>query len=288
MKSVVKYELLSYFTNIPGDVFGAFILLFAGIYTTVNNLKAGSMNFEYVLQGMSFIFLIAVPVLTMRVLAEERSQRTDTLLYSLPASMTKVILGKYIAMLVMFLIPLFIISLYPLMLTAFGNAYLVVSLSALLGFFFLGASLIAIGMFISSLTSSQAVAAGACFVVMLVNYYMASLSGYVSEKPYASLIALMILVLLVAGLFFLLTKNIPVTAVIGGAAEAALLIVFLVKSSLFEGLFGKLLESLSLFKRFDPFVEGMFDLTGILYYVSVIVFFLALSILSMEKQRWAE
>ena len=86
MKSVVKYELLSYFTNIPGYVFGAFILLFAGIYTTVNNLKAGSMNFEYVLQGMSFIFLIAVPVLTMRVLAEERSQRTDTLLYSLPAS----------------------------------------------------------------------------------------------------------------------------------------------------------------------------------------------------------
>ena len=288
MKSVVKYELLSYFTNIPAYVFGAFILLFAGIYTSVNNLSAGSMNFELVLQGISFIFLIAVPILTMRVLAEERSQRTDTLLYSLPTPMTKVILGKYIAMLVMFLIPLLIISLYPLMLTAFGHGYLWVSLGALVGFFFLGASLIAIGMFISSLTSSQAVAAGACFVVMLVNYYMASLSGFVSSQPYASLIALMILVLLVAALLYLLTKNMLVCAVLCGVGEAVLLILFFVKRSLFEGLFGKLLESLSLFKRYDAFVDGMFDLTGILYYVSVIVLFLALSVLSMEKQRWAE
>ena len=288
MKSVVKYELLSHFTNIPAYVFGAFLLLFAGIYTTVNNLKAGSMNFEYVLQGMSFIFLIAVPVLTMRVLAEERSQKTDTLLYSLPASMTKVVLGKYLAMLIVFLIPLFVIGLYPVMLTAFGNVYLRVSLSALTGFFFLGAALLAIGLFVSSLTSSQAVAAGACFVVMLVNYYMASLSGYVSSKPYASLIALSVLVLLAGGLFYLLTRSLTVSAVLAGAGEAVLIILFIAKSSLFEGLFGKLLTDLSLFKRYDSFVDGMFDLNAVVYYLSVIVFFLILTILSMEKQRWAE
>lgn len=288
MKSVVKYELLSHVTNIPAYVFGAFLLLFAGIYTTVNNLKAGSMNFEYVLSGMSFIFLIAVPILTMRVLAEEKSQKTDTLLYSLPASMTKVVLGKYIAMLVVFAAPLAVISLYPVILTAFGNVYLKVSVSALFGFFCLGAALLAVGLFISSLTSSQAIAAGACFVVMLVNYYMASLSGYVSSKPYASFIALFVLVLLVAALFYLLTRSLVVSGVLAGAAEAVLIILFIAKSSLFEGLFGKLLTSLSLFKRYDSFVDGMFDISAIVYYVSVIVFFLALTVLSMEKQRWAE
>ena len=84
MKAVFRHELSSYFTGMTGYVFGAFLLLFAGIYTMAVNLNAGLSNFEYVLSNLSFIFLIIVPILTMRVIAEERRQRTDQLLYSLP------------------------------------------------------------------------------------------------------------------------------------------------------------------------------------------------------------
>lgn len=105
MKAVFRHELSSYFTGMTGYVFGAFLLLFAGIYTMAVNLNAGLSNFEYVLSNLSFIFLIIVPILTMRVIAEERRQRTDQLLYSLPLSMTGVALGKYAALLVVFLVP---------------------------------------------------------------------------------------------------------------------------------------------------------------------------------------
>ena len=105
MKAVFRHELSSYFTGMTGYVFGAFLLLFAGIYTMAVNLNAGLSNFEYVLSNLSFIFLIIVHILTMRVIAEERRQRTDQLLYSLPLSMTGVALGKYAALLVVFLVP---------------------------------------------------------------------------------------------------------------------------------------------------------------------------------------
>ena len=124
MKAVFRHELSSYFTGMTGYVFGAFLLLFAGIYTMAVNLNAGLSNFEYVLSNLSFIFLIIVPILTMRVIAEERRQRTDQLLYSLPLSMTGVALGKYAALLVVFLVPTGIICLYPLVLSAFGSVYL--------------------------------------------------------------------------------------------------------------------------------------------------------------------
>ena len=100
MRAVFRHELSSYFTGVTGYVFSAFLLLFTGIYTMVYNLQSASVHFEYVLGSMSFVFLIIVPILTMRVLAEERRQKTDQLLYSLPLTMTQVVLGKFAAMLV--------------------------------------------------------------------------------------------------------------------------------------------------------------------------------------------
>lgn len=201
MKAVLRHELSSCFTNLSGYVFGAFLLLFAGIYTMVYNLQSATTNFEYVLGSMSFVFLIIVPILTMRVLAEERRQKTDQLLYSLPLSMTQVVVGKYLALLTMFLIPLVIISLYPLVLTAFGNLNLAAAFGSIVGFFCLGAALIAVGMYISSITESQAVAAGLCFVVMLVNYFIADLASMSSATAFGSLTMLILCALIISIVF---------------------------------------------------------------------------------------
>ena len=190
MKAVFRRELSSYFTGLSGYVFGAFLLLFAGIYTMAYNIRAAVSNFEYVLSSMSFIFLVIVPILTMRVFAEEKRQKTDQLLYSLPLTMTEVVMGKYLAMLVMFLIPLCIIGIYPAVLSHFGKVNLAAAYGALVGFFFLGAALLAVGEFISSVTDSQGVAAGLCFAALLVNYFLASLSSFFSSTAFASFAAL--------------------------------------------------------------------------------------------------
>ena len=288
MTAILRHELSSYFTNVTGYVFGAFLLLFAGIYTMVINLQSASPYFEYVLMNMDFIFLIIVPILTMRVIAEERRQKTDQLLYSLPLTMTQVALGKYLAMLVIFLIPVAIIGVYPLVLTAFGDVYLPAAYGALVGFFFLGASLIAIGMFISSLTESQAVAAGLCFVVMLVNYFLSSLASYVPTTAFASFLCIAVCILVLGLIFRALTRNGFAALVLTVVLEGGLTAAYTLRSSDFQGLFPDLMEQLSLFDRFYEFVNGTFDLTAIVYYLTIIAVFVFLTVQSLEKRRWSE
>ena len=288
MKAVFKHELSSYFTNLSGYVFGAFLLLFAGIYMLAYTLQMYYTNFEYVMGGMSFVFMVLVPILTMRVLAEERRQKTDQLLYSLPISMTRVVLGKYAAMLVMFLVPIGIICLYPLILSAYGNVYLPMAFSSIVGFFFLGASLIAIGTFISSVTESQAVAAGLCFVVMLVNYFISDLAGFVSTSAFASFAAFTLVVLILMLIVRLITKNTIAALIAGIALETVILVTYILDSTKFEGLFPEIMAQLSLFERFYGFVDGVFDVTSLVYYLSVIGVFLYLSVQSLEKGRWSE
>lgn len=287
MRAVFKHELSSYFTGLTAYVFGAFLLLFAGIYTMAYNLVNQMTNFEYVLGSMSFVYIVAVPILTMRVLAEERRQKTDQLLYSLPLTMTKVILGKYAAMLVMLLIPTAILCLYPLLLSSYGNISFATCFSAVLAFLLLGAALLSIGMFVSSMTESQPIAAGLCLVVMLVNYFMADLANFVTTESIASFWAFTVIVLVLAVVVWLMTKNLIAALATGTVLEAALAGVYLHDNSLFEGLFPGLMKELSLFSRFNGFIDGVFDLTGVVYFVSVSGIFVFLSVQSMEKRRWS-
>lgn len=288
MKAVFRHELHSYFTGISGYVFGAFMLLFIGIYTMVYNLNMNLTNFEYVPGNMAFVYLIIIPLLTMRILAEERRQKTDQLLYSLPISMTDVILGKYFAMLVMLLIPVSIMCIYPVVLAQFGNVYLPASFAAILGFFLLGAALLAIGMFVSSVTESQAVAAGLCLVVMLLNYYLSSLASYVSYTAISSVIAFAVVFLLFALIVGKMTRSSFFALVIGLILEIGLFAAYFINGSMFEDLFARVIDQLSLFERFYSIVDGVFDLTGVVYFISVIAVFLFFSVQSMEKRRWSE
>jgi ABC-2 type transport system permease protein len=286
VKAVFKHELRSYYTGLTAYIFDAFLLLFAGIYVMVINLNAAYANFEYVLSNMSFIFLVIVPILTMRVIAEEKRQKTDLLLYSLPLSMNRVALGKYFAMLVVLAVPTVIIGIYPLLLRTFGDVYLPAAYSALTGFFFLGASLIAVGMFISSVTENQGVAAGICFVVMLLNYFIKDLSGYVSSSAFSSFACIAVSIVMLCLIFRVLTRSRPATLVLLLVLEIPLFVCYTLWSSKFEGLFSKVLVELSLFERFYTFVNGVFDLTGIVYFVSVSAVFVFLSVQSLDKRRW--
>ncbi len=288
MNAIFRHELSSHFTSLTAYVFGAFLLLFAGIYTMVMNLSNLVTNFEYVLGNMSFIFLVTIPILTMRVIAEERRQKTDQLLYSLPISMTEVIMGKYAAMLVMLLIPTGIMSIYPLILRSFGNVHLPTAYGAIVGFFFLGAALIAIGLFISSITESQAVAAGLCFIVMLINYYISSLASFIAATSFTSYAAFAVLILIFAVIVRLMTKNNIISFLLCAVMEGILLAAYLLNGTAFEGLFPSIMEELSLFDRFYTFVDGVFDLNAVVYFVTVIGLFLFLTVQSMEKRRWSE
>ena len=286
MTAVLKHELRSYFHSLTAYVFGAFLLAFIGIGAVLYNIQAAVSNFEFVLSFGSLVFVVIVPILTMRVLAEERRQKTDQLLYSLPITTTQVVLGKYLALLAVYLIPLAVICVYPLIFTQFGEVYLPTSYGSIFAFFVMGAALMAVGVFLSSLTENQGFAAGITIAVILFNYYSVSLSEYISSTAFGSLIALDVLAILLGFLIRYLTRNEGLAYGVALALVLALAAAFLVDSSMFEGLLPAVMEQLSLFERFNTFVNGVFDVTAIVYYLSVIGFFLLLSVQSMEKRRY--
>ena len=168
MRAVCKHELRNYFHSLTAYVFGAFLLAFVGFGAMLYNLQAAVSNFEYVLDFGSLVLVVIVPILTMRVVAQERRQKTDQLLYSLPITTFQVIVGKYLALLVIYLIPLAVISIYPLIFSQFGEVYLPTSYGSIFAFFLMGAALIAVGVFLSSLTDNQGLAAGIGIAVILV------------------------------------------------------------------------------------------------------------------------
>ena len=169
MTAVFRHELRMMFSSLTAYVYGMFSLLAVAIYMMYYNLSVGYANFEYALAGASFALLIMIPIITMRIIAEEKKQKTDQLLYSLPISTTQVVVGKFLAVFVTSVIPLVIVSVYPVILKNYGNLYLPTAFGALFGYIMLTAALLSIGIFISSITESQPMAAGICFAAELLH-----------------------------------------------------------------------------------------------------------------------
>lgn len=286
MIAVWKHELKNYFHSLAAYLFCAFLLVFVGVGAMFYNIQSAMANFELVLAFVCIGMVVIVPVLTMRTLSEEKKQKTDQLLYTLPLKGTQIILGKYFALLVIFAIPMAVISLYPLIFAQYGEVYLLTSYGSLLAFFIMGAALIAIGTFISSLTENQGFAAGIAIVVLLINYYSVTLAEYVSATAFGSLAALCVAVLLLVLLIKHLTRNENLAYGTGIVGIVALSVSYMVDSSKYEGLLAEIMSKLSLFERFYTFVNGVFDVTAIVFYVTVIIFFLFLSVQSLEKRRY--
>ncbi len=288
MMAIYQKELSSYFRSLLGYLFTAFVLIFAGIYTMAYNLSGAYSNFAYVLDAISFIYLIAVPILSMRTFAEERKQKTDQLLYAMPIPMSSVVMGKYLAMVTVLLVPMGILCLYPLILTQFGTVSLGTAYGTIFAFFMLGACLLSVGLFISSLTDNQVASAVLTLVAVLLLFFMSGLSSFVSSEASASLMALCLVVLVFAFVFYLLSKNPIVAAGIGIVGISALFGYYAFEPAVFEGLFGEIMTQLSVFDRFYGFINGVFDVKAIVYYASMIAVFLFLTVQSMEKRRWSE
>lgn len=179
-----------------------------------------------------------------------------------------------------------VISVYPLVFSRFGDVYLLTAYGSLFSFFLLSASMIAIGMFISSLTENQGFAAGISIALLLLNFYSVRLAEHVSATASGSLVAFALLAVAFAWLIGHLTKSEVPAYGVALAAFIGLGLTYAFKRSVLEGLLPKLFSQISLFNRFYVFINGVFDLTAVVFYVTVIVFFLFLTVQSLEKRRY--
>ena len=285
MKAVFKHEVSLYYHGLMAYVFAAFLLEFIGIGAMLYNINSAMANFEYALGTFSIAFVGLVPVLTMRVMAEEKKQKTDQLLSLLPITSTDIVLGKYFAMALVFVLPMLVACVYPFIFSFYGDVYLPTSYGALFAFICLGLALIAIGMFISSLTESQGMAAGIGVVVMLFLYYSATLANYISSQVF-NVVVLVVLAALLGLLVRKLTNSDIAGLGVFLAGAAALAVTWFAKPEALTGLLPDMMQKLSPFERLYTFVNGVFDVTGIVYYASIAVFFLFLCVQVWEKKRY--
>ena len=286
MTAVYKRELKSYLTSMVGYLFIFFVLIVTGIYFSAYQLAAAYPKFEYTLSALTFVFLIGVPILSMRVLAEERKQKTDQLLLTSPVSVGNIVMGKYLALVTVYAIPVLVMCAYPLIMSKFGEVSFASAYTAILGFFLLGCANLAIGVFMSALTESQVVAAVLTFVLLFAFYMMSGISSFFSRTSVSTCVAFGLLIVAAAIIIYIMIKNVFISVITGIVGEATLAVIYFVKPSVFEGGIQKILEVFDLSGHFSNFTNSILDVTGIVYFLSVIAVCLFLTIQSIQKRRW--
>ena len=288
MLAVYQKEVRSYFNNLFGYLYVAIVVLFMGIFATFYHFtNVLAADIAYSLDSLAIVVMLVTPLLTMRIIAEERQRKTDQLLYSLPISVSATVTAKYFAMVTVFAIPMLIISIYPFVLSAFGLINFARSFGSILAFFLMGCCMLAIGMFISALTENQIVSAILSFVVMLVIYFSSAIANMVPATAMASFVAITVLIVILGIIVYVMVKNYIAALAVMAVFEVALAVVYKLKMSAFEGLFGKIVGWISVYSRCSSFYNGIFDLTSIVYFLSVSFLFVFLSVQAVEKRRWS-
>lgn len=287
MLAIYKKEIQSYFTSMIAYMFIAFFIAVTGIYFTYYCVGNSVTDFTgYVLPSTTIIFMFLIPIITMRLIAEEKKQRTDQLLLTSPIRVSSIVLGKYLAVLTLYAITLILLLCFPIILSFYGEVTWSTIFTGFLGYFLLGASLLALGLFISSLTENQIVSAAVTFVVIIFMYFMNNLADKLPARARYTVAIAIIAVGIIAAILYVMTKSIVPSAIIGGTGLIAIIVTYMVKSSIFDNGISKIVNWISVLDRFSNFSDGILDAASTVYYLSFIGLFVYLTVRSVEKTRW--
>lgn len=287
MIAIYKKELRAYFNSIVGWLFLAFFLAFVGIYVYLYNLVSGYSYIGYALMSINLVFCLLVPMVTMRIMAEEKRQKTDQLLLTAPISIWKIVLGKYLALVTLIGIAVLFVCIYPLIFAQFGVVNFAMSYGAIFGFFLVGCAYLAIGLFISCLTESQAFAAVMTFIVVLLTCLADGIANLIPPTAKAAWITYSVIWALVAVWMWRTMKNATVAATVFAIGEMIMTGLYLWKGVLFEGTVSKVLGSLSMMTVYDQTASGVLELRMPIYYLSIAFVFCFLTYQNIRKRRYS-
>ena len=181
MIAIYKRELKNFFTTVTGWLFIAAHVCMAGLYFFAINLLSGYANVAETVSSILFLLLLTTPILSMRILAEERKQKTDQLTLTSPVSVAGIVMGKYFALATVFTVPIAVMCTFPLILSHYGTVPMGESYTAILVYYLFGLTCLAVGLLVSSITESQVIAAVLSFAVLFVGYMMSSITAMISS-----------------------------------------------------------------------------------------------------------
>jgi len=286
MFAVFKRELRAYFQTPTGFIFMGLFLLLTGIYFTFGNLLTGSSFFTNFLGSILFIYLFAIPLLTMRLFSEEKRQKTDQLLLTNPVSVTAIVCGKFLAATVVYIGTLLFTVLYAIVIAMYGDLQVWETFGSYIGIIFLGMCYISLGIFISAGTENQITAALISFFALMFIWLIDSMVQMIPSDTRTGIISAVVLLAAILLFLFLNTKNWVI--VLGTAAAGALVITgfYLFNPGVYYGFIQRFLGWFSLNRRYDAFTMGLLKYDALVYYASFSFLFLFLTVRKIEKRRW--
>ena len=287
MLAILKRELRSYFQSPTGYIFLGFFLLMAGIFFALTNLLTSSPVYVGVLSNMTFVFLIAVPVLTMRLLSEEQRHKTDVLLLTNPVGVASIVLGKYFAAVIFFVVATAVTVLFPVAMSFFGDIAGWEIVAAYIGFILLGCAMLAVGLFVSAMTENQVIAAVTTFACLLFLWILDWLQTAFPKGVEAGIVFCGILAAGVALLVFFSTRRLEITIPVVLLGGGLITLLALLDASRFDGFIVRFFGWFSLLQRFESFTMGVLALNAAVYMISFSSVFVFLTTRVIEKRRWA-
>ena len=287
MLAIYTREIKKYFLSPIGYIFIGFFLLVAGIFFSIEILFPQRPNFINVLSNLLFIFLLLIPILTMRLLSEDRNKKVDQLLLTCPLKLTDIVVGKFLAAVTVFFMSLIIMWTYPLIMAGYGHVNIVGTLVAFIGFLLIGCSFISIGLFISSITENQIIAAAATFGILMVLWLVDYIAIVLPTSAIAGIVFISCLSLSFSLLVYSSTKNkfASITTLI--ILLSAIIVTSFINMDFYSGIIYRLLSQLSLLKRLDGFMMGVISIGPVIHYLSFICIFIYMTLRSLEKRRWS-
>ena len=234
MFSIFKREFRAYFTSPLGYVFLAIFYAFSGLFFYIFSLSIGSTDISGVFLMMFIVLMVFVPLLTMRLLSEDKKQKTDQLILTAPVSLLSIVMGKFLAAYTIFVIGVAVMPVYGFVMSTFTTISWLPIWGNTVGLLLIGGIFVSVGLFVSSLTENQMIAAIGSFFINLMILLMNTLT-----------------------------------------------------SALPSGIFKDVLASVSVYSRYSEITNGIFSLSSLIFFISVIFIFLFLTVRVLEKRRWA-
>lgn len=287
MFAVLKRELKSYFSTPIGYVFLGLFLVIAGFFFSYGNLFSQSSYYNAFLSNVLFIFLFVTPILTMRLLTDEKRNRTDQLLLTSPLRLSSIVLGKFLAAVAVFVLALAVTVLYAVVVATYGDLQTSEVVSGYLGFVLLGSCFIAIGLFVSATTENQVSAAVITFGALLFVWLMGIIQQSLPNTETSGMVFAVLIAAAAVTLVVVSTKNVLLSAAVGVLGAGIIALLYFTSRDVFPGLISRVLSWFSLLARYESFSMGILKLEDIVYYLSFIGAFLFLTVRLIEKRRWS-
>lgn len=295
MLAIYKKELKTYFSTMIGYAFIAFFSLVVGFVFYYINVLGATAFVGYALRYayISVVMMVLVPVLTMKIFADEKHSKTDQMLFTAPVTVGKIVMGKFLAVATVFTIPVLVMLTYPLIMSDYGSTPVGANYVAIIGFWLMGLALFAIGCFVSSITENQIISAVVTFAILLLVFILQYISGIFPTDELASAIAICLFIVVFALIYWLIArknteKALLYAGIIAVAGIVVVMILYFVNGSMFDGLLQNILLRCSIYYMYSYYFSAeIIDIGSLVYFVSVIGFFLFLTVQSVQKRRWS-